>query len=541
MDQPVVTPRSAAPGVVPPHRRARTAAAVLTAGALLLTGCGSRLSHTELAAGSSLTQTSTDGATSTTGDGGSTGAGTTGAVDSSTGAVTSGTTGAVTSGTTGAATSTTGGTTGGTSTSGTTGGTSTSGTTGGTSTGGSTTAAVDVNNLPIFGGTASCKPATGSTIKLGNVSTLSGVLGELFSPVVPGLQTFVKSQNACGGLNGHKIELVFGDDQGDPSTAVTVAQRQIQNDHIKAFVGNIQVLTVDAMVKVVNDAHIPIIGSDITNNTWFTQPLMFPQGPPPQAISYGYVEAGISYHGETALGDVYCLEVPQACQQIDKAFNELVKTVTINGKKATNKKSTQVSITSPSYTSQCQGFKDAGVKVLAMTFDAASQKRLVQSCNSVSYRPKLIAYPLGVGNEKQFLGEPLLGNTYIPLNTFAWMANSTPAEKYYQSSVKRFNPGFTTGDAAGLGWTSGALLVKAGAKLTGNDSTTTKELLDGLYALKADNLGGLTAPLTFRRGGTPRIPYCLFAAISNKDGSGWNTPVSKPACTTVRAPSDPNK
>ena len=351
----------------------------------------------------------------------------------------------------------------------------------------------------------------------------------------------MKSQNACGGLNGHVIQLVFGDDQGDPSTAVTVAQRQIQNDHIKAFVGNIQVLTVDAMVKVVNDSGIPIIGSDITNNTWFTQKLMFPEGAPPQAISYGYIDAGVRYHHETALGDVYCLEVPQACQQIDRAFTELTKTVTIAGKKATNKKSTQVSITSPSYTSQCQQFKDAGVKALAMTFDAASQKRLVQSCNQVGFHPKLIAYPLGVGNEKQFLGEPLLGNTYIPLNTFAWMANSTPAEKYYQASVKRFNPGFTTGDAAGLGWTSGALLVKAGAKLTGKDGTTTKELIDGLYALHGDTLGGLTAPLTFRRGANPRIPYCLFAAIANKDGSGWQTPMSKPQCTTTRAPSDPNK
>jgi branched-chain amino acid transport system substrate-binding protein len=510
---------------------------------MLLTGCGSRLTHAELQAGSALTQSDPQaaagglaggqdggqsaGAGATTTGGGSSalapGSATTGSVPgAATGGLASGSTGA-TSGT-GSATSGSGGATGGT--------------TGRTATGG---AAVDVNNLPIFGGTAACRPATLSPVKLGNVSTLSGVLGELFSPVVPALQTFVKSQNACGGLNGHVIQLVFGDDQGDPSTAVTVAQRQIQNDHIKAFVGNIQVLTVDAMVKVVNDSGIPIIGSDITNNTWFTQPLMFPQGSPPQAISYGYLDAAIRYHHETAVGDVYCLEVPQACQQIDRAFTELTKTVTIDGKKATNKKSTQVSITSPSYTSQCQQFKDAGVKALAMTFDAASQKRLVQSCNQVGYHPKLIAYPLGVGNEKQFLGEPLLGNTYIPLNTFAWMANATPAEKYYQASVKRFNPGFTTGDAAGLGWTAGALLVKAGAKLTGNDATTTKELIAGLYALKGDTLGGLTAPLTYRKGSGPRIPYCLFAAIANKDGSGWQTPLSKPQCTPTRAPSDPNK
>ena len=527
MDQKVITSQGT--------RRGRSAAALLAVGAVLLTGCGSRLSHAEVQAGSALTQTgaqAVEGGQAGTGAVGQTTGGASSDLSTSgttTGSVPGATTGSVTTGSSGA-TGSTGSSTGGSG--------STGGATGAVKPGAA--AAVDVNNLPIFGGTAACTPATGSPIKLGNVSTLSGVLGELFSPVVPALQTFVKSQNACGGLNGHVIQLVFGDDQGDPSTAVTVAQRQIQNDHIKAFVGNIQVLTVDAMVKVVNDSGVPIIGSDITNNTWFTQPLMFPEGSPPQAISYGYIEAGIHYHHETALGDVYCLEVPQACQQIDRAFTELTKAVTIDGKKATNKKSTQVSITSPSYTSQCQQFKDAGVKALAMTFDAASQKRLVQSCNQVGYHPKLIAYPLGVGNEKQFLGEPLLGNTYIPLNTFAWMADATPAEKYYQAAVKRFNPGFTTGDAAGLGWTSGALLVKAGAKLTGNDATATKELIAGLYALHGDTLGGLTAPLTYRKGSGPRIPYCLFAAIANKDGSGWQTPLSKPQCTTTRAPSDPN-
>jgi len=507
---------------------ARPAVALLVASSvLLLSGCGTRLTHDAIrAAGPAQTQTLSGDAAAAGTTGGATSGGLVGgtsgpAVGATTGVVTPGTTGAVVGGSTGAVSGT----------SGTTGGTSgTSGSTGAAR----PAASADIMNLPIFGGNGACTPATGSTVKLGNVSTLSGVLGELFSPVVPALQTFVKSQNACGGLNGHRIELVLGDDQGDPSTAVSVAQRQIQNDHILAFLGNIQVLTVDAMVDVVNKSGVPIIGGDITNNTWFTQRLMFPQGPPPQAISYGYVEAATKRFGTKKLGDVYCLEVPQACQQIDKAFKELAPKFG-----AQSLVNTQVSITSPSYTSQCQKFKEAGVETLAMTFDAASMKRFAQSCKSVGFKPKWMAYPLGVGNEKQFLGEPILGGTYIPLNTFAWMANATPAEKYWQASVQRFNPGFVSGDAAGLGWTAGALLVAASAQLT--DKPTTQQFLDGLYSLKATTLGGLSAPLTYKKGGTPRIKYCLFAAIANADASGWATPVSKPACTDTRAPSDPNK
>jgi branched-chain amino acid transport system substrate-binding protein len=510
----------------------RPAVALLVVSSVfLVTGCGTRLSHDAIRAGgqAATAQVLTDGssaAPTTGGDvAGQTSGGTTGVVAGSTGAVGSTTTGTVVGGSTGAVSA---GSTGGAG-----------GTTGG-STGGATgvhAAGTNVMNLPIFGGNAPCQPATGSTVKLGNVSTLSGVLGELFSPVVPALQTFVKSQNACGGLNGHKIELVFGDDQGDPSTAVSVAQRQIQNDHILAFVGNIQVLTVDAMVDVVNKSHVPIIGGDLTNNTWFTQPLLFPQGAPPQAISYGYLQAATKKYRKTVLGDVFCLEVPQACTQIDKAFQELAPKFG-----AQSKVNTQVSITSPSYTSQCTKMRDAKVQVVALTVDAATQGRWANSCVNVGYKPQYLAYPLGVGNEKQFLGNPNLGNTYVPLNTFAWMASSTPAEKYWQSSVARFNPGFTSGDAAGLGWTSGALLVAASTKLTA--TPTTQQFLDALWTFKGSKsttLGGLTAPLTFAKGGNPKVPYCLFAAISNSNNSGWQTPVSVPACTSARAPSDPNR
>ena len=120
------------------------------------------------------------------------------------------------------------------------------------------------------------------------------------------------------------------------------------------------------------------------------------------------------------------------------------------------------------------------------------------------------------------------------------MANATAAEKYWQQSVQRYNPGFTTGDAAGLGWTSGALIVAASAKL--GDNPTPQQFLQGLYSLRGDTLGGLTAPLTFSTGEVKhKVPYCLFAAISNSDNSGWGTPTSKPSCTNVRAPSDPNQ
>ena len=256
-------------------------------------------------------------------------------------------------------------------------------------------------------------------MSIGNVSTLSGVLGQLFSPVVPALKTFVASQNACNGLNGHPIKLTIADDQGDPSTAVTEGRRLVKEGAV-AFLGNIQVLTIDAMTTVVKESGVPIIGGDITNNTWFTNPLLFPQGSPPQSISYGYHVAAAEVFKKKKIGNVYCLEVPQACKEINTAFQELDSAFPDQKTVYTQ----QISITSPDYTSQCLDAQRAGVEMMAITNDAPTQSRWSNSCAKVGFKPDYVLYPLGVGNEGQFLGNPNLGNGYVPMNHFPWMAGT---------------------------------------------------------------------------------------------------------------------
>ncbi len=502
-------------------------AAGLTALALLA-GCG----------GSAIPEAATDGGATVQQEAGSA----TGAVAGSDAGAVAGNETAVAPGST---TDTSAGTTGGAASGGTAAGSTAQGAKPGKASSGTAPAAAAaggsaverlVASHPIFGGTAACKPATLSEIPIGNVSTLSGVLGELFSPVVNALQVWQASQNACGGLNGHKIKLYFDDDQGDPSTASTKVQNMIQTKKVLAFVGNIQVLTVEAVAPIIKRFGIPIIGSDVTNNSWFTNPLLFPQGAPQQSIAYGFLHGATKVFKMKNVGLFYCIEVPRSCLDTARAFEELAPQMG-----AVVKKSLQVSLTQPSYVQQCLEMKNAGVEVLALNMDAASMKRIARSCEQVGFRPKTEGHPLGVGYEKQFLGNPWLGGAYVPLNVFGWMANSTPAEKYYQSMVRKYDPGFDTGGAASLGWTAGALLVAASAGLTENP--TTQQLLDTLWQFKGQKfttLGGLTGPRTFGKDANPQVPYCLFEAFANADDSGWASVTSKPTCTDITAPSDPN-
>jgi branched-chain amino acid transport system substrate-binding protein len=394
-----------------------------------------------------------------------------------------------------------------------------------------------VSSHPIFGGNAPCKPATLSEVPIGNVSTLSGILGELFAPARSAMQTFVASQNACGGLNGHKIKFFIDDDQDDPATAASKVTQMIQKNKVLAFCGNIQVLTMEAVAPVIKKYGIPIIGTDISNNTWFTTPLVFPQGSPVQSISYGYLDGTKNYFHKTVLGNLSCIEVPRPCEALDRSIKEMAPQFGID-----YKKNIQVSITAPSYVNQCLDMKAAGVEALILDIDAASMVRVARSCTQVGYFPKVLAYPLAVGNEKQFLaGDKWLGDTYVPMNVFPWQGNVTPAEKYWQSSIKKFNPGFTSGGAASLGWTAGALLVAASATLSPTNPTT-QQFLDALWTFKGQKfteLGGLAGPRTFGKDQNPKVPYCLFNAIGNDTNTGWKSVADKPTCTDVTAPSDP--
>ncbi len=389
----------------------------------------------------------------------------------------------------------------------------------------------------IFGGAAPCKPATGSEVPIGNVSTLSGVLGELFAPVVPALETFVASQNACGGLNGHRIKFFIEDDQGDPSNASSRMQEMVQKNKVVAFVGNIQPLSIDGALATITKLQVPVIGADMVANADATHPLIFAQGGNVPSTTYGFVDAISNIFKVKNVGNLYCLEVPRPCELAARVLRELAPKFGL-----TVSKQIQVSITSPSYVQECLQLKNAGAEVVAMNLDGASQIRIARSCTQTQYFPKVVSYPLSVGNEKQFLqGLKWMGGAYIPLNHFPWMGNTSPAEKYWQASRKKYSPGSENGSAASLGWAAGALLVAASANLSPTSPTAT-QLLDALYSFqgqKFTELGGLAGPRSFYRTGNHKLPYCIWALISNDTNTGWKSWAEKPSCTDVVAPSDP--
>jgi hypothetical protein len=105
-------------------------------------------------------------------------------------------------------------------------------------------------------------------------------------------------------------------------------------------------------------------------------------------------------------------------------------------------------------------------------------------------------------------------------NVFPSFRSDTPATAEYQRARRTFGRGATGGEGPPLGWAAGKLLERAAAAL--DDPPTTGALLRGLWSIRADTLGGLTAPLTFVEGSPPVIRPCWFNIRLN-DGA-WTSP-----------------
>ena len=81
------------------------------------------------------------------------------------------------------------------------------------------------------------QPAETGPIKIGLSSPMTGELASYGDGFYGGAALAVKEINDAGGINGRKIELVIGDDQCNPSVAVSAMTKLTSIDKVIAVVG----------------------------------------------------------------------------------------------------------------------------------------------------------------------------------------------------------------------------------------------------------------------------------------------------------------
>ncbi|MBB5193592.1 branched-chain amino acid transport system substrate-binding protein [Silvimonas terrae] len=124
-------------------------------------------------------------------------------------------------------------------------------------------------SAPAASATAAAGGASGDTVtvKIGHAAPLTGNIAHLGKDNEDGVKLAIDEINAAGGadIGGKKVkfEMDSEDDQADPKTATTVAQRFV-DEHVVGVIGHLNSGTTIPASKIYSDAGIPQISPSAT-------------------------------------------------------------------------------------------------------------------------------------------------------------------------------------------------------------------------------------------------------------------------------------
>jgi branched-chain amino acid transport system substrate-binding protein len=349
--------------------------------------------------------------------------------------------------------------------------------------------------------TAATRAASGSPIVIGTLGSYTGSQASSSEQALYALQAWVSSVNAAGGIDGHPLKMIVKEDNDSPSLGETDAQELI-NDHVAAIVGDWSDVDTD-WVPTVTKAGIPIIGN--AAGVGFGEADVFPQQTTILAGAYGTMYA-LKQAGVTKFGVPYCAEIA-ACSEgvpLDKEFaSKLGMDLVWSG---------AFSASSPNLTPECLAASQAGATGLEPAAPSDSDIHLAEACAQQGLK---FVYGTSDGTmTNQWLTIPAFNGTRAQEGDAPWFADSTPALKAYNAALKKYEKGKPVNASSIEGWAAGKLF-QAAVAASGSKTVTPTTVLDGLYSLKGDTLGGIAPPLTFTKGSAATIPCFFIVGITN--------------------------
>lgn len=346
-----------------------------------------------------------------------------------------------------------------------------------------------------------------SPVVIGSVLPRSGPIGGAAAPGLEALQTWTRLANDRGGVNGHRVDLVVGDDGGDPARHRSIVQEFVERRHVIAFVQNFESLGGEGSIDYLTAKRIPVIGSIMGSQYFYEHPTYFPQGSSGDAFFEAYagsVAQQAKATGKQRIGVLACAEVADCKTGADlteRYAKELGLSVVY---KAT------ASIVQPDYTAQCLNARNAGVEILLPIFTPDGASRISASCARQGYTP-VFGLTTQTFSPTQ-LTDPTMQGAIIYSPVFTWAADPpSSAVAEFNAAMAKYLPGVAIKGVHAVGWTSAKVFERGAAQLA--EPPTSESLLDGLWSISHDDLGGLTQPLTFTRDRPAAPMACWFTAL----------------------------
>jgi branched-chain amino acid transport system substrate-binding protein len=319
------------------------------------------------------------------------------------------------------------------------------------------------------------------------------------------VQAWVAHINARGGVNCHPVKYIVADDGGDPARNQALTQQLVEQNQVLAFVQMDAPLGGQASVGYLTQKQIPVIGDEGGEQWFYQSPMYFPQATQANPLIASTIAAAGDFgraKGMTKLGAISCIEA-SACSSIYAFLPQYASKFGLDlvyrG---------QVSIAQPDYTANCQAAHAANAQIFWYGLDPNSIERAARSCTSINYHPLPFAASSTV--VVGMATDPDLDGMGFAMQVLPWMITSNPGIVQYQNALRQYAPGLQPDGGTIVGWVSAKLFELATTNLP--DPPTSQGVLDGLWQIKNNDLGGLTQPLTFTKGQAAPQVECYWLA-----------------------------
>lgn len=324
-------------------------------------------------------------------------------------------------------------------------------------------------------------------IVIASVGNYSGVTSEFAAPGMEGVDAWVRTVNANGGVGGHPIKLIIEDDRADATRARTLIQDLVENQHVVAFVGNFASITQAAAGDYLAEKRVPVIGGEHGNPIWWENPMWFPFSADTNGQAFGYVEAAQRFVPDaTNLGVLVCQESP-ACEvlggQVKDWAEQAGMNVTYEG---------AASVAAVDYTAECIAAKDADIDILFVALSVTNDENIARDCARQGLEPTFMI----ASGDTNFEGKPEFEGAVTATPAFPAQYEG-PETADFHAAMEEYHPGNRFSPLAANGWAIGVGFGKIVEAIDG--PVTSEAILDQLWSFDGETLGGLVAPLHFVR------------------------------------------
>ncbi len=388
-------------------------------------------------------------------------------------------------------------------------------------------AGVALGAVPASGQTTTTTAQSKGDLVIGQIvsETSASSPGQKITDISDTLQAWAKSVNAKGGVNGYKIVLKQEDDGTDPAKA-SEAMKKLLSEGVVAIVGENATAQESVWAPLATEAGVPIIGGGAYSTNWTADPLYFPVTT--TAILDG-LQAGVQNaadNGIKKLGATYDAAIPQAAAAAP-LFENYAKKYGMTWTDGLG-----VDVNAADFTAQCVKFKQDGAEAIYIASGATELPRMARDCARQQYFPIYLSGDGGLAQDA-LIKDPNIKGQYAAIYSFPYTANNTPATKEFQAAMKKYAPKVLKGNVRQPStqiWTAAKAMEAAAQKMTATDPTP-QDVVNALYQIKDDDLGGLAPqPITFTAGSESNPHISCYFTMQTKNHKISSPSGMEPVC-----------